>query len=1113
MKTYAFIVAFFLCSICVLAQDITYNKTVDEIWGGRVFMELDGKYAGTTRNDTYTTWPTDDRTVMVYCLRVPKGHVRADVVFTPRAGKTITFNLRVVRASTGELITENTCSVECKTSAEQTVELLPDFEFPADTWYRFEVISPRGNSNISQFTKWRFQRKSSLAVGDSPIYMAPSVHLLTYGSTDIQAPKGEAYDWIYQEAMILPEDERPSTYAMVIGTDGGYSGFQSIYNGKGGYTRLILFSVWDNADVDKDPAIPEYLKSGVVDIGKDVVAVRFGAEGTGASARLLDKSWWTPGKWVQFLWNARPEQVQVTLKGHDGKDSIANYQNTLETCWYKMEDATEWHYLGTLRESGRNHLYSGFYAFLENFYDIGGELMHRAYYRNAAMRSAASGKWYARNSVDFGHTQNDGTRFSRKDYGHGVTSRYENCFYLQTGGFGDICDSASVLPLPQSSPWVDTINVQALTDRIEEAIRKDEASQAASRLEMCRRIDMTTMTLVKCSDEEAEGEGENGRAAQAIDGFRSTYWHSRWKTSKAAFPHYLILDAGEEITISGIVLYQDKTSGYRAKTYRIQTSDDGKTWRTRRSGTFADDNNPEISFGTEYTSRYFKIEFLSSYGGDVLAINEIIFTTPYSLPKMMNTARTLIQMADRLGGYRKSDLQDLIAVYNDGNCTDAEGLKEALAALGNAMPLKYGVVKSIPNIRTSRCYQLHNVTRKSVLYADADNMQTTLVPDGEEDAMDSCVNWLVLKSEQYQQYCIYNVKTGLYLTAADGKLVLDRNPLPIKVIASGTGFRIGGLTDTYQMLDNYSMAPTIDFAFAQLEKSEYLARINSEMEDLCSEAVQTYGQAFNYSVATQDHGRSSARWSSNVNTTNNSSHPISHLCDGNKNTYYETWYSGIVWPAENSYIQLRFMSAQSAIQFRFTPSQNVDYGLSDLPVDITVLASADMKTWEQVAHLTEGFPSSISETYTSPVISFGKPCRAVRFQVNRTYGNRGGNPHIFAVSEMNVYGATENQETSLYYRSEAVQTAIDTMMNVLEEARAAMNQASVSLENYTQLRNAIDEALRAMQQEQGTAIGTVSRGPYTFEEIYDLQGRRLLVPSGVNIIRCSDGKIRKVITR
>ena len=64
----------------LFAQDVTYNKTVDEIWGGRVFMELNGRYAGVSRNDAGISWPTNDKTVMVYCLRVPRGHVRADAI-------------------------------------------------------------------------------------------------------------------------------------------------------------------------------------------------------------------------------------------------------------------------------------------------------------------------------------------------------------------------------------------------------------------------------------------------------------------------------------------------------------------------------------------------------------------------------------------------------------------------------------------------------------------------------------------------------------------------------------------------------------------------------------------------------------------------------------------------------------------------------------------------------------------------------------------------------------------------------------------------------------------------------------------------------------------------
>ena len=75
-------------------------------------------------------------------------------------------------------------------------------------------------------------------------------------------------------------------------------------------------------------------------------------------------------------------------------------------------------------------------------------------------------------------------------------------------------------------PWVDTINIKALTARVDEAIRKDEAVQAVARVDAFRKVDMTTMRLLKCSDEETQGEGDNGRAAQAIDSRSSTYWHS-----------------------------------------------------------------------------------------------------------------------------------------------------------------------------------------------------------------------------------------------------------------------------------------------------------------------------------------------------------------------------------------------------------------------------------------------------------------------------------------------------------------------------------------------------------------------------------------------------------
>ena len=184
-----------------------------------------------------------------------------------------------------------------------------------------------------------------------------------------------------------------------------------------------------------------------------------------------------------------------------------------------------------------------------------------------------------------------------------------------------------------------------------------------------------------------------------------------------------------------------------------------------------------------------------------------------------------------------------------------------------------------------------------------------------------------------------------------------------------------------------------------------------------------------------------------------------------------------------------------------------------MPAAMTIMASEDNKTWEQVANLTEGFPGSIAETYNSPVIPFGKPCQYVRFVVNQTYGNRDGNNRIFAVSEMKVYSATENQEYSMYYNNEEVKRAVDAMMNVLDETRAAVKLSEASAENYQLLRSAIDEAKRAMEEEnEKTSIGTLNTS-CIYETYYDLQGRRICVPQGFCIVRCSDGTVRKLLRR
>jgi len=649
------------------APAIDYQSTTDKVWGGRCFQELDGRFFDSKRTDGALGWPQGaDGVTVVYCLRVPAGHVRADIVMTPRVGRTAEIRLAVVSPETGDTITTHVAmSDSTQTRGEQTFELMPDVVFPYDGWYRFELSTPE-RTNIRQINSLEFQREARQAVGDSPIFMAPSVHLFSYATSDREAPTGESYDWVYLEVMYPTEYEQPNTYVMSIGTDAGYSGVQSIWDGNGGYTHQVLFSVWDNGDTDSDPYLPDYLRSGALDTGPEVYITRFGGEGTGTSARYPTGHWWRTGEWVQFLLNGRPEQVEVEVTEADGTTRTVSYENTIESMWYKMADETEWHYIASLRESGRNHLYNGFYSFIENFTDAGGEMFRRAYFRNPTMRSTASGRWYGRNKVSFGHTQGDGSRFSRTDYGHGATDAYPNCFYMQTGGFVEKRDSASTFPLPEGPlTWTDTIDLVPLTAQVNRAIINSEAARMADRI-------------------------------------------------------------------------------YEAR---------------------------------------------SSSGGIKALVEDV-------LAKM-----------DCLGGYSKADLDILADVYNDGKTTDTQLLTKVLTQLAaNARPLKYGIVTSADRISSFYTYIIRNAAGRGTLISKrSDNPEegavVTIGESKQEGALemwtkpvnvvDNPNNWLILRSEKYKEYYIYQPSFDLWLQPGETpKLV--KEPCAVSITRSSTGFLIGG---------------------------------------------------------------------------------------------------------------------------------------------------------------------------------------------------------------------------------------------------------------------------------------------------------------------------------
>ena len=253
--------------------------------------------------------------------------------------------------------------------------------------------------------------------------------------------------------------------------------------------------------------------------------------------------------------------------------------------------------------------------------------------------------------------------------------------------------------------------------------------------------------------------------------------------------------------------------------------------------------------------------------------------------------------------------------------------------------------------------------------------------------------------------------------------------------------------------------------------------------------LETYAKAF---VAHPNEDskliRASSYLSSNANSTQQTDHSLAKLLDGKTNTYYETWDSGIVWPDEMPYIQARLTSNVNAFAFTFTPSQHAEYGQTDIPTDIIVSASPNTRNLITVARLTENMPTSISESYTSPVIFTDGDSRVLRFQVMETVGRR-EDSRVFAMSEFQIHEAVIDEDESPYYQKAGVKEAFDALQTELQTMRSLIVANTVTAEDRDTLRKAIEEAEKAL--ENSTDIKTVCDSPFKEKVIYNLNGQRV----------------------
>jgi len=115
-----------------------------------------------------------------------------------------------------------------------------------------------------------------------------------------------------------------------------------------------------------------------------------------------------------------------------------------------------------------------------------------------------------------------------------------------------------------------------------------------------------------------ETTGENGAAANVLDGDSGTIWHTKWSGGDDPLPHEIQLDLGASYNVTCLYYLprQTQTNG-RIGNYEVYTSTDGTTWGTAaKTGTFANSTVEQSACFSGRTARYVRLRALSEVNGN-----------------------------------------------------------------------------------------------------------------------------------------------------------------------------------------------------------------------------------------------------------------------------------------------------------------------------------------------------------------------------------------------------------------------------------------------------------------------------------------------------------------
>ena len=136
-----------------------------------------------------------------------------------------------------------------------------------------------------------------------------------------------------------------------------------------------------------------------------------------------------------------------------------------------------------------------------------------------------------------------------------------------------------------------------------------------------RYNEATVADLAIHSVSSEETEGEDGAAANLVDGDPQTHWHSRWSDQVAQPPHEVVLDLGAQRAVHAMTYLprQTGTGNGTVKDYEVYVGEPGSWGEPVATGAFTDGREVKRVDFTGATGRFVRFVALSEQSGQAFA--------------------------------------------------------------------------------------------------------------------------------------------------------------------------------------------------------------------------------------------------------------------------------------------------------------------------------------------------------------------------------------------------------------------------------------------------------------------------------------------------------------